>query len=441
MTEVHELLGALEQVAIEKIYTDGDRRELNQEHVEELKRSILDRGLIQPIALYHPPTLMGYKLLAGFHRYNACKQLGLPIINARVFDRELNQYELKAIEVYENVHRKDLSGPELSQQTDRLHSLMQKIYGPPVAGKSVGHALKDTARMLGKSVGSVHGDIKLARAIEQFPELGLDKLPNKVTAMRVLQRFANTITNQQVAKSVTNTNTNSRVEQLMAAYRLGNFFDNNLPPGVFSLIEIDPPYGIDLPNVKVGTDRQRLAEYIEIDATEYEHFLSKLITTVYKLASDNCWLIFWFGHQWYDIYKRLLLASGFTMLPVPAIWKKGNAAGQSNTPDSSLGNAYETFIYARKGSPKLHMQGRSNIFDFAPVPEMRKIHPTERPLELMHAVLNTFAVEGTAVLSPFLGSGNTLLAADELGMPCVGYELSEVYYNAFVSRINARFNI
>ncbi len=72
--------------------------------------------------------------------------------------------------------------------------------------------------------------------------------------------------------------------------------------------------------------------------------------------------------------------------------------------------------------------------------ETRKIHPTERPVELIKEILYTFAMPETAVLSPFLGSGNTILAADALGLPCVGYELSEVYYNAFVNRVNSNFN-
>ena len=440
MIESHPLLGLLEQVNITLIDTDDDRRPLDLAHVEELKKSILERGLIQPVALYHPPSRPRYRLIAGRHRYHACKDLGFPTINARVFDRELDPYELKAIELYENIHRKDLTGPEYAQQTQRLHALMQRIYGPPIPGKSVGHAIKDTARMLGKSAGSIHGDIKLAKAMEQFPDLHLEKIPNKVTALRVLQRFASVITNQEAARNLGADGNTNRFEQLRLSYRLGDFFENDLPSSTFSLIEIDPPYGIDLQSVKVGLDRQRLDTYTEIDMDEYTQFLMQLMSCVYKLAGDNCWVILWFGYQWYAECVSALQSAGFSVTTSPAIWRKGNSAGQSNTPDSNLGNSYELFIYARKGAPKLHLRGRSNVFDYNPIPEGQKIHPTERPLELMRDILNTFTVAGTAVLSPFLGSGNTLLAAEELGMPCVGFELSETYYNSFLARINAKFN-
>jgi DNA modification methylase len=37
---------------------------------------------------------------------------------------------------------------------------------------------------------------------------------------------------------------------------------------------------------------------------------------------------------------------------------------------------------------------------------------------------------------PFLGSGNTLLAASNLGMTGFGFDLSEEYRNAYILRVN-----
>ena len=36
---------------------------------------------------------------------------------------------------------------------------------------------------------------------------------------------------------------------------------------------------------------------------------------------------------------------------------------------------------------------------------------------------------------PFLGSGNTLLAASNLGNTCFGYDLSEEYKNSYLKRV------
>ena len=36
---------------------------------------------------------------------------------------------------------------------------------------------------------------------------------------------------------------------------------------------------------------------------------------------------------------------------------------------------------------------------------------------------------------PFLGRGNTLLAAGNLGSTCFGFDLSEEYKNAYIKRV------
>jgi len=216
-------------------------------------------------------------------------------------------------------------------------------------------------------------------------------------------------------------------------YVLGDFFENTLDDGTFALIECDPPYAIDLPNSKKDSSIT-IVDYTEIARVDYSDFLYKLCRECWRLASPNSWFILWFGLEHYALCSAALHAAGFVHHPNPAIWKKGGSTGQTHTPDSSLGNAYETFFWARKGSPKLHLPGRSNIFDYPVVPPQQKIHPTERPVILITDILRTFAWPGMAILSPFLGSGNTLLAAKELGMPCVGFDLSVNYRNAFIAR-------
>ena len=51
-------------------------------------------------------------------------------------------------------------------------------------------------------------------------------------------------------------------------------------------------------------------------------------------------------------------------------------------------------------------------------------------------VLDCFGYKGSTVLVPFLGSGNTLLAANNKDMNAFGYELSETYRNEFVLKVH-----
>ena len=149
---ITKLLGKYETVPIDAIDIDSNNhREIDPAHVEELMRSIREQGLINPITLYHPPSRLRYYILAGRHRYHAMKALKHGVISARIYDYELSAYELRVVELYENLHRKELTGPERDQQVAQLHKLMQQIKGPSTTGTNArGHRIADTARLHSK---------------------------------------------------------------------------------------------------------------------------------------------------------------------------------------------------------------------------------------------------------------------------------------------------
>lgn len=62
-----------------------------------------------------------------------------------------------------------------------------------------------------------------------------------------------------------------------------------------------------------------------------------------------------------------------------------------------------------------------------------RVHPTQKPLELMAWCLN-FVAPGT-VLDPFMGSGTTLVAAHQLGRRAIGIELEEKYCEIAAQRL------
>ena len=49
---------------------------------------------------------------------------------------------------------------------------------------------------------------------------------------------------------------------------------------------------------------------------------------------------------------------------------------------------------------------------------------------------DTFAFQGSRVLIPFLGSGNGLLAAEQLNMEGLGYDLSKAHRDSFLIKLH-----
>jgi len=127
--------------------------------------------------------------------------------------------------------------------------------------------------------------------------------------------------------------------------------------------------------------------------------------------------------------------AGFNSTRMCGIWTK--PSGQSKRPEMHLANAYEMFFYAWKGRPAINKAGRSNIFSFPPVLPQQKTHPTERPIELMKEIYETFAFPGSRVLIPFLGSGSGLIAASQLDMSPIGFELGKGYRDSFLVKLHS----
>jgi DNA modification methylase len=151
---------------------------------------------------------------------------------------------------------------------------------------------------------------------------------------------------------------------------------------------------------------------------------------------DDSWLIFWYAPEpWAEPIYQLINQNGFKTRRLPGVWTKGH--GQLMHPDRYLARTYENFYYARRGDAKINMdkRGRADIFNFPPPATKQKIHPTERPIALMEELLKVFVWEGSRILVPFAGSGNTLRAAFNLNMFPLGYDLSKEYKDAFTYQV------
>jgi len=462
-------LGTLRQIPIDQITYDlGNRGRSFYGDIPELQESIREYGLITPIAVYSPTLQPPYRLLGGGRRLMAVIALGWTEISCRIYDRELTEQQMLAIELFENLRREDLTFYDEVNMKAKLHRTLVEMRGEKIGRKpdSPGHSQADTAKLLGVSAATITQDLKLAQAIVDYPQLKLqENAKNKLQAMRIVERFETRLRDRAQAKKIQTQlaptiqkpkpkevespvtkpvenppELSQKVLDLLDCYIPGDFFANQLHELQFSCIEVDPPYGIDIANLrKSGSLEELKHDYVEIDEKHYFEFLQRLCKECYKLAAENSWIVLWCGPQYYQDVMLALEDARWEPNIVPGIWKKGNSPGQTFSPSTNLGNSYEMFVYARKGKAQLRQLGRSNIFDFAGVPNSQRIHSTERPRELIKEILTTFAWPKARILVPFAGSGNTMIAAHELGMESIGYDIARGFHDAYIARVMKEF--
>ncbi len=61
--------------------------------------------------------------------------------------------------------------------------------------------------------------------------------------------------------------------------------------------------------------------------------------------------------------------------------------------------------------------------------EYPKIHPAQKPVNLLKKLIEIFTDEGDVVIDPCAGSATTLRACQELNRSCYGFEISKDFYN------------
>jgi len=66
-----------------------------------------------------------------------------------------------------------------------------------------------------------------------------------------------------------------------------------------------------------------------------------------------------------------------------------------------------------------------------------RLHPTQKPVELMEYLIKTYTQEGETVLDFVMGSGTTGVACKNLGRNFIGIEKDETYFKIAQDRINA----
>ena len=78
----------------------------------------------------------------------------------------------------------------------------------------------------------------------------------------------------------------------------------------------------------------------------------------------------------------------------------------------------------------------NNVWHIAPVPPKTIDHPCPFPEELARRLVLLYSIEDDEVLDPFLGSGQTALAARKFNRRCVGYDIEEAYIRLAHSRVS-----
>jgi ParB family chromosome partitioning protein len=130
------------------------RKTFQQEAIEELRDSILEHGILQPLVIRK--SIKGFEIVVGERRFRAAREAKLETVPAVV--RELSEQQMMELAVLENLQREDLNPIEEGQA---YQTLMEKLK----------LTQEEVAKRLGKSRPHIANHIRLLSLPPKIQEL------------------------------------------------------------------------------------------------------------------------------------------------------------------------------------------------------------------------------------------------------------------------------
>lgn len=162
---------------------------------------------------------------------------------------------------------------------------------------------------------------------------------------------------------------------------------------------------------------------------EFMHFCSTLLKKEPKEKNAApCMIIFCaFDQQMYliELAKRYGLNNYINL-----VFRKNFSAQVLKANMKIVGNCEYGLILYRDKLPKFRNKGKMifNCIDWPRDNESEKIHPTQKPVELLKQLIEIFTDEGDIVIDPVAGSGSTLVAAIRCKRKAFGFEIKKEFY-------------
>ena len=205
------------------------------------------------------------------------------------------------------------------------------------------------------------------------------------------------------------------------------------------LLLTDPPYGISAPYICESQVPRRLRK----DGRDFimpkghfgpwdDRFLPPDRWATAVLPKVRGWAVVFCAQTQIGDYTTILKDQKFVAVGA-MVWQKTNPVPFNHTHKPI--NAWEAIVVGKRPGTKFNGHVVHNVFKCkSPSPQSR-IHPTQKPLQLISHFVKLFSNPGDMVLDPFAGSATTVIAAAQLGRRVLAFENDPDTFHAAASRV------
>jgi len=194
------------------------------------------------------------------------------------------------------------------------------------------------------------------------------------------------------------------------------------------MVFTDPPYNVSYGESKNPKHKIREIRNDKQSLDEWAGFNSRLAAILKDVCTGDLYV--WGASGPDGMRQRLALVDAGAHWSATIVWKKQ----QLVLSPANYQRMYEPAFYGWFGkSSFVADRKQTEVWEFDR-PTTSKLHPTMKPVALCAYGIQNSCGPGEMVLDLFLGSGSTLIAAEQTGRTCYGMEIEPEYVDVVVQR-------
>jgi len=187
------------------------------------------------------------------------------------------------------------------------------------------------------------------------------------------------------------------------------------------LVLTDPPYLINYKTNHRKDKNHQFTSVIENDNNP--DLITDSIKELYRVMKDDTAMYMFCSFDKVDFFKQEV--EKYFNIKNIIIWVKNSwTAGDL---EAQFGKQYEMIILANKGRKKFNGSRITDVWSFKRKVGNEQQHQNQKPIGLIQQCVEKHSKEDDIILDPFLGSGTTAVACQNLHRNFIGIELEEKY--------------
>jgi site-specific DNA-methyltransferase (adenine-specific) len=185
----------------------------------------------------------------------------------------------------------------------------------------------------------------------------------------------------------------------------------------------DPPYGIDFKS------NHRKEKYEKISNDNDLSFLDEYFQKCNKLLNEDTHVYCFCS--WHHIDKFKIAFEKYFKLKNIIVWEKNNTSMGDLM--GSYAPKHEFILFGHKGR---RLRNGKRLPDVIQAKRTgNKLHPTQKPVDLLEIFIKQSTNENDLILDPFMGSGSTGVACLNTNRNFIGIELDKGYFDISKKRL------